>query len=119
MKITYTLECLPEDSDPRDHFGYDTEEENRAAAEDIRSELNSGNEWAWFCAKVTASVEIAGQTFTGVDYLGGCSYADESAFRADPYFADMRDSAKEALKAELLAAQFRGAIAHDALRRFE
>ena len=54
------------------------EDFDEKVAREIEENLDRGNEWAWACVKVTAS--WAG--FTGTDYLGGCSYKDEDAFRA-------------------------------------
>jgi hypothetical protein len=44
----------------------------------IRSELESGNDWAWCCVHVRV-------TYKGIvadQYLGGCSYRAEAEFRS-------------------------------------
>lgn len=64
---TVTLECLPEDIDPAEHF--DNPEDVAFA--------RSGNPWAWFCAKVTVSYG----DFSATDYLGACSYHSEADFK--------------------------------------
>ncbi len=105
-KIVYTLECLEEDISPEDCFGDDQEQ-----ADYIISEYNAGNTYAWFIAKVTAKLEIDGQVFKGVDYLGGCSYKSEEDFKADPYYQSMMKEARVSLLAEIDLAVKRGQVA--------
>lgn len=50
---------------------------DKATAEQIHSELNSGNVWAW--ASVT--VKCSWNGFEGIDSLGGCFYKSESDFK--------------------------------------
>lgn len=75
----------------------------------IRAELESGNDWAWCCAHVRVSYEVAieGQAFParleGNDYLGACSYASEADFKAGGYYDDMVSAALDDLNARRAA----------------
>lgn len=95
-----TLACEPEDFPPEDSF--DDPHDVAWAKEQIEN----GNEWGWCVAHVTATIEIAGATFQGNDYLGGCSYESEAAFKhPDGYYPDMvreacLDIANQIMKAE-------------------
>ena len=95
-----TLQCDPETDDPIDHFGYDTDEENKQAAAHVR-ELAERSEWGWCVAMVT--VEIDGVRAT--EYLGGCSYASEQDFRDSGCFADMVHCCCVDLASQLVAAR--------------
>jgi len=54
--------------------------------EQIRRDLEGGNDWAW----CTVIMEARWAGFTGRDTLGGCSYKDAQDFRQkDGYFEDM------------------------------
>lgn len=57
IEVQYELECLPEDLNYRDEMDEDN-------ANWIEEQLDH-NEWAWFCAKVVAFVEIKGERFEG------------------------------------------------------
>lgn len=86
--VEYTIECLPEDSSPRDnHF------DDEATIVSIEKEMES-NEWAWCVVRVTA--KWGG--FEGTNYLGGCSYKDEADFAKDGYLPQMKDEALADLK---------------------
>lgn len=73
---TIAHEPREEDMDPADCFGYDTEEENRAAVVRVRT-LAARTPWGWCCVETTAT--YAGHT--AVVYLGACSYKSEQDFR--------------------------------------
>lgn len=94
-EVTYTLECSPEDIPVRGNaMASGDDEADRADEDRIIADLESGNEWAWCCAKVTA--EWNG--FEGKDYLGGCSYASEDDFkRPGGYYDDMKQQALDDL----------------------
>lgn len=114
MQVDYTIECLPEDEGPEGHFATGDDEQDRLICEDIRAQLNRGNEWAWCVVKVTASVELDGERFTGEDYLGACSYDSEADFIGDGntgYFPDMKASALADLEKTLESARDRGQTA--------
>ncbi len=104
IEITYELTIEPEDMSPSEQ-----------ALEWVNEQLEAGNEWAWFCAKVTARVEIGGETFEGHDYLGGCSYESRAAFEINEpghYYHDMRHAALLDLRDNIRAAQDRGTLAN-------
>jgi len=68
----------------------------------IRRQLRAGNRWARCCAKVTATFELGGVTFSGVAYLGCCSYLSEEDFKqSDGYYPQMCDEAREDMIATL------------------
>jgi hypothetical protein len=99
--VTFTIECLPEDlsiegnvmASGDDAFDLECEEK-------IRKDLDSGNEWAWCCVRVTAEWEAPnGQTFKGVEHLGGVSCESEKDFTEgqSDYFEDLKAGALEDL----------------------
>lgn len=59
----------------------------------VESQLADGNDWAWCIVTVTATY----RSFEGDDALAGCSYESEEAFKACPYYEDMRKVALENL----------------------
>lgn len=65
-----SLHCEPNDYAVEDDFS----DEN--ARKWIATELAAGNQWAWCCARVTAT--YAGKT--GLAVLGGCSYESRDSF---------------------------------------
>ena len=70
----------------------------------IKSELNRGNEWAWFCAHVVAEwIDPAtGVSHTGHSYLGCCSHKDEKDFKSDDgYYPGMQQEALDDLNRQL------------------
>lgn len=97
-EVQFTLEALDEDSSPIDSFGYDTEEENEQAAKEIQEDIDSGNPYAWFVAKVTARWN----GFHASEYLGCCSYKSEEDFKTESgYYPQMRSEALAALNEQL------------------
>ncbi len=74
------LRCEPEDADPADHFEFPDD------IQWVRDQLEAGNGWAWFSARVTVRVG----PHEGSDSLGGCSYRSEADF-CQPWgcYADM------------------------------
>lgn len=73
------IEIEPEVFDPADHF--DNPEDVAFA--------RSGDVWHWCHVEVKVSTGVFGREQSASDYLGGCSCADEAAFRACDYFRDM------------------------------
>ena len=102
-KVTYTLECFPEEMSYVGNCSAIDDETDRQQEAWIRSELQSGNEWAWCWVKVTARYKgIDG--VVGIDTLGGCSYRSEEDFRQPgDYFDDMKAAALADLRAQLEA----------------
>src|SRR5436189_173772 len=85
--VTWQLRCMPEDTEVRGNAvasgdnAFDKETEDR-----IIGDLESGNQWAWCCVKLTGCWHGI-----GVDtFLGCCSYDDEAAFKAGGYYEDMQ-----------------------------
>lgn len=93
LEITYAVECLPEEERIEGNCSAVDPETDQQTADWIRDQLNNGNEWAWCCIKVTASID--GIDVVGTDYLGCCSYKSESDFcRPGGYYDDMKEVAK-------------------------
>lgn len=68
---------------------------DKRVEDEIISRIESGDVWAWALVKCTASWN----GLEGIDYLGGCSYADETDFKqAGGYYDDMKAQALEDLK---------------------
>jgi hypothetical protein len=69
------------------------DEFDKKCEDEIISRLDSGDEWAWCCVKVTVTPKTL--TFTdelfGFSYLGGCSYENREEFEQSDYYKDMID----------------------------
>jgi hypothetical protein len=93
-KITYEIECLPEDMSYVGNCSAIDEQTDRETENRIRDQLDRGNKWAWCCVKVTCTITYSGEAFKGVDYLGACSYSDEDDFKTSSgYYDDMKGAA--------------------------
>ncbi len=78
--VEIEFEAEPEDMSISDSFS-----DERDVKYIIR-QLERGNDYAWFCAKVT--VKYKG--YEATDYLGGCSYESEKDFKEHSgYYIDM------------------------------
>lgn len=89
-EVQFTLECHPEDVAIEGNASAIDDETDAATEEWIRTELASGNEWAWCMAMVRAQWK----EFEGRDTLGCCSYRSEADFRQPGgYFDDMKQAA--------------------------
>lgn len=64
---------------------------------EIIERLNSGDVWAWADVEVRVTVIETGETAS--DYLGSCSYEDESDFKRGGYYGDMIERCLEELSA--------------------
>lgn len=94
IEVQYTLEIEPEEAPIKGHAVASGDDAYDAKVEkSILKQLARGNVWAWCCVQVIASVEIDGETFSGSDMLGCCSYKSEAAFKRDGYFKDMKRNA--------------------------
>jgi hypothetical protein len=88
--VTFCITCAPEDLQIEGNcLASGDDEVDRQAAESIRADLESGNEWAW--CRVIVTAEWEGRL--GADSLGGCSYANEGDFKTGGYFEDMKRAA--------------------------
>lgn len=75
--------------------------EDKKAEDSILRKLRNGSIWAWASVKVVASRK----EFSGVDYLGACSYKDFRDFiQPGGYYDDMKQVALD----NLLAAENEG-----------
>lgn len=90
VKFTFTL--LEEDSEVGESI------EDKETVVWIRNQLANGQEYAWFCAKVTASLPVNLDDLNRIPeadvlsydlYLGGLSYESKEAFLASVDFKDM------------------------------
>ncbi len=82
------LEIFPEDLQIDGNASAIDEDADREIADDIRAQLESGNECAW-CVVV---VKARWCGFTGTDSLGACSYPGLAALRED-LFESMKQEA--------------------------
>lgn len=117
--IEYTLTAEPEDTAIRGNAlasgddDADTEAENQ-----IIADLDSGNEWAWCTAHVTATLYDAtgNELAQGHAYLGCCSYESRESFM-DPngYYPDLCDEALDDLRRTVRDTGLRANVATHAL----
>jgi hypothetical protein len=118
-EITYHLEVLVEHESPYRHFASGNDERDRESVEWILEHLESGNAYAWFCAKVTARVETEHYVFTSEpQYLGCCSYESRADFIDDGgsgYYSDLCAEALGSLQHELEESAAKGEIADKVL----
>src|SRR5688572_13886675 len=88
--LIYNLEADFDDIPVRGNalaFGDDAED--KRCEDEIIERLESGDVWAWASVKVTCCHKDLPE-IEGVDYLGGCSYLDESDFKQPGgYYDDM------------------------------
>lgn len=95
-RIEYTLEAEPETISPEGNASAIDDETDAEILSEIYRRLDAGDIWAWCSVKVTAThPDLPG--FEGVDYLGGCNYADEEDFKKGGYWEDMKAQAREDL----------------------
>lgn len=63
-----------------------------------KEQIEAGNEWGWCCVQVRARFA----DWTGSDFLGGCSYENERAFKVPGgYYEDMVNNAIEELAQQM------------------
>lgn len=87
-QATFYIDISPEDSQIEGNVSAVDPETDKEQEDFVRSQLDSGNDWAWCIVKVTG--EFKG--LTAYDYLGGCSYSSEKAFiDNNDHYADMKD----------------------------
>ncbi len=80
------VECLPEDLQIEGNASAIDPVTDAEIVKNIYDQLESGNEWAWCCIKVT----LKWKGFEGTDYLGACSYKSKKDFiESNDYFPDM------------------------------
>lgn len=92
------VECLPEDLQIKGNASAIDDETDAQVEREILEQLDSGNEWAWCCIKVT----LKWKGFEGTDYLGACSYKSKKDFiESNDYFPDMVSRAFDELVAKI------------------
>lgn len=80
-EVEVELEVLPEHSMVRGNFASGDDAADKEMETEILNRLNSGDDWAWFTAKVTARIFVGDElTIEATEYLGCCSYANEKDF---------------------------------------
>lgn len=98
--VEFELTCEPEHASVRGNFMCSGDDEQDKADEDAVIEaLENGNQWAWCCVCVTATVGV----FTGRAYLGCVSDESEESFRkgcAD-YVESLQQEALDDLRREI------------------
>lgn len=79
------------------------DEVDKKYEDEIISDLQSGNEWAWAYVKVIAEYEDEdGNQYEGHDGIGGCSYKNEHDFvRNSGYYEDMKSMAFDELTSNM------------------
>ena len=88
----------------------DTKVEN-----EILERLDQGDTWAWASVEVKCSVNVNGETFSGSDHLGACSYKDEENFKTGGYYEQLMAGAMKDLIENMNHAIRRGNVAQKAL----
>ncbi|KKN65618.1 hypothetical protein LCGC14_0479340 [marine sediment metagenome] len=77
------------------------DETDEAAEKEVQKQLETGNEWAWCCVKVTAVWHsTSGTEYSGTACLGCCSYESEKDFRGD-YYTELQKEALADLNTKL------------------
>lgn len=103
--------CEPETEDPAGCFAMGEPADSETLAW-IRSELNSGNQWAWCVLGVRVTLEdvraLGGCSVHGTAYIGGCSFqsredAHESEF--ETLLAEARENLANQLQTRLTQAE--------------
>ena len=98
MEMVFSVHCLPEDLPIRGNCMCSGDDEaDEAAALEIERQLDAGNEWAWCTIEVKAQLG----SLHASSHLGCCSYESEEAFKACPYFEDMKTDACELIRDKL------------------
>lgn len=102
--VTFTLEVEQDDSEVRGNAiaSGDADLDTRIEDELIRR-LDNGDVWAWASVRVVATWEsMDGNKYEGDDYLGACSYEDESDFvSTSGYYEDMKAEALNQLNKQI------------------
>jgi len=99
-EVTFTLTCESEDLPILgDILASGDDALDKETADEVQAQLDAGNEWAWCCAKVTATWE----DWSADEYLGGVSCKNEEDFRVGDkdYFDTMCDEALDRLNAQI------------------
>jgi hypothetical protein len=96
--VDFEVLCFPEDMALEGNcIASDNEEYDKKVENDLREQLENGNEWAW------CRVEVIGtyKSLTATEHLGGCSYKSEAQFKRDGYYKDMKNQVLQELNEKL------------------
>ena len=85
--VTFKIETEEDPSSIDDAFA---DAEVRAG---VHEEVNKGNEFAWFCASVTASIKLGDTVLTADDHMGACSYESEKDWLESDELSDLKNNA--------------------------
>lgn len=97
-EVEVLLTCLPEgEAVPGSVMASGDENFNKACEDNILTQFEAGNVWAWCIACVT--VKWNGYKVT--DTLGCCSYKSREDFEQGEYFEEMKSEALEQLNQQL------------------
>ena len=103
-QVKFNFHCLQEDSEVGESF------DDKEMIDWVRNQLERGNEYAFFCARVVAYLEIntddldRDKEFDCIsheEYLGCLSYQNEETFLASEDYAEMRKNALAGLNEKL------------------
>jgi hypothetical protein len=102
--VIITLTAEEEDMGVRGNYvASGDDEQDKEDEDEIIRDYESGNLWAWCVAHVTVRPKDGRlATFSGDDYLGGCSYANEQDFKEGGYYEDMVNTALSELNRLLM-----------------
>lgn len=122
LEVVYRLDIEPEDMPVRGAFASGDADEDSLLEDQIIARLDRGDIEAWCYVKITATLEVSGQTFKGWAGIGGISYDSERALRKELYEDDshgLKGEALDDLKRTLSEASDRGIVARKALKALE
>ena len=112
------------DIDLEGSFDFGNEEENKEYIQQIKSEIESGNEWAWCQIALTIEYYSTYMATNGIDpigftsYLGGCSYTNFNEFYISGCYAEgMLDEAADGVR-ELIKSKLTGSLLQSELQLF-
>lgn len=123
--ITYSWQYMRDDDLPvrGNAMASGDEAADRACEDAILAALDRGDDWHWARVRVTATLKVGDDLFTGDAYLGRCSYASEAELRRDTfedfYGNDLKIEAQYNLRDTLMRAAVRGEAAKNLLANFD
>lgn len=110
--ITFTIETQPEEQQlAKDEYELMLDNARDLSEFEHKEAIDSANkwyeevkgsyegDWIWCCVKVSACHDGLG--LIASDFLGGCSYKNESDFKACGYYEDMQQTALDELLVEI------------------
>ena len=96
--------ALPEDMQIEGNCSAIDETTDKTTEDWIKSQLASGNEWAWCVVQVRVEFDFLASD----QYLGGCSYESKAKFiEPGGYYDDMVNEAIEDIANQILAINYK------------